>query len=242
MTEPRLKVVAIRCFAVRIILGALFAFAVLGASQAASKSKSSAATKPKQIIIGLDLSTSTPLVTNEAYSAKVAERIVPELRSLEPRSQVILRTFGVYDPTLQQLRIDRVISSTHPAEEVAAIIEGVVKGVPKLVQQGTLKVQPETNILAFLENAAELVDCRHYYTEVILVSDGIEDSSLAHLTSTRAALPPPKSKLFRSCKSLEILGVGVGAKSPALTNHLRDEWAAWAKAAGFRDFSGLNDW
>ena len=217
-------------------LAAAFAASLAGPAPAASKSK------PEHIVIGLDLSTSNPLVENDAYAAKVAERLMPMLRNLEPRSQVTLRTFGVYDPTRQQLRIDRTISSLHPAEEVAAVVQGVVKGIPTLVKRGTLQAQPATNIVAFLENTAELVDCRHNATNIVLVSDGIEDSSIARLTKLNAVLPPPESKLFKNCKGLEILGIGVGANSPQLTNHLREQWDAWAKAAGFKDFSGLNDW
>ncbi len=227
---------------VRVALALAMALAMAAGDRGYAAPRKSAEERPHRVIIGLDLSTSNPLVTNDQYAAKVAARLVPVIGALVPRSEVTLRTFGVYDPTRQQLRLDRTISSVHPAEEVAAIIEGVIKGIPTLVKKGTLQAQPQTNIVAFLENTAELVSCNKVYTQVVLVSDGIEDSELARLTTVGAKLPPPAQKLFKNCRSLEILGIGVGSKSPALTNHLRDEWGAWAKAAGFKDFSGLNDW
>jgi hypothetical protein len=89
---------------------------------------------------------------------------------------------------------------------------------------------------------SELVNCSQMDTSVILVSDGIEDSEYARLINRDESLPTPSSAMFSGCSSLEIAGLGQGANSPSLTEHLRVEWEKWAKAAGFRTFDGFNEW
>ena len=102
----------------------------------------------------------------------------------------------------------------------------------------------KTNILGFLENRAQVKDCEKYKTLIVLVSDGMEDSVLGRLTQLDAKLPLPSTKLFNHCDELEILGIGTGSHNPdpAFTDHLRQQWQAWADAAGFVEFEGLNDW
>lgn len=198
--------------------------------------------KPIHVIIGLDLSRSNPLVTNRDYASKVAQRVAPLIKNLAPRSVVNLRTFGVYDPSAQNLRIDFVVSSKHPADEVLTVVTGVIAGVPQLVSEGKLTAQNYTNIVPFLENMAEVTDCKMLDTTVILASDGIEDSEYVKLIRDGSQLPAPDPGIYKGCSSLQILGLGVGANSPTLTKHLREQWQKWSDAAGFDRFEGLNDW
>jgi hypothetical protein len=89
---------------------------------------------------------------------------------------------------------------------------------------------------------AQIVDCKKHDVTIVLASDGIEQSQEAELTQETRTLPMPEKKMFAGCRELEILGLGVGAKSPSMVDHLREQWSAWAKAAGFKEFQGLNDW
>jgi hypothetical protein len=199
--------------------------------------------KPYQtILIGLDLSRSNPLTIDQRYAAKVAQRVGPMIKPLKPHDEVKIRTFGSYDPREQPLHIDQVVSARNLPDDVAEVTAGIIAGVPTLVGRGTLKTQESTHILAFLDNMAQIADCKARATTIVLASDGIEQSNQAQLTTEKGALPKPEGKPFAGCKSLQILGLGVGQKNPALTTHLREQWAAWAKAAGFEDFEGLNDW
>lgn len=217
--------------------------AVLAVMLAGTSQPSSAAeAKPRHIVIGLDLSKSNPLVTDKEYAAKVARRVGPIISSLEPRSIVTLRTFGAYDVTVQDLSYDRVISSRHRPEDVARTVQGIIAGVPTLIEKGTLSAQMATNIVPFLENMAEVVDCKAHATEIYLITDGLEDSEYARLIEPKSTLPLPTKRIFWRCQTLEILGLGVGSKSPLVTSHLREQWTSWAKAAGFKEFHGLNDW
>ncbi len=196
---------------------------------------------PVHIVVGIDLSQSNVLVTDAAFARKVADRIRPQIENLAPRSIVTLRTFGTYATSQNVLRLDRTISARNRPEDVATLVHGIIAGVPQLVREGRVESQGFTNIVGFLENTAQLVDCRNYEVIVILATDGVEDSEFARLQNASAHLPAP-ARMFRGCDELYMLGIGQGLGSPSTTRRLRDEWDQWADVAGFRRFVGLNDW
>lgn len=193
------------------------------------------------IVVGIDLSQSNVLVSDEAFARKVANRIRPMLENLGPRSRVSLRTFGTYGNTGGQLSRDWTISARNRPEDVATFVSGVIAGVPTLVARGQVQSQGYTNIIAFMENTAQIVDCRGYEVIVVLATDGVEDSEYVRLQNANAHLPEPE-RIFRGCDELHMLGIGQGLGSPSTTTRLRGEWETWADTAGFRTFVGLNDW
>jgi hypothetical protein len=196
---------------------------------------------PVHLVVGIDLSQSNVLVSNDVFARKVADRIRPMIENLPPRSEVTLRTFGVYQSSQNVLRVDRTISARNRPEDVATLVHGIVAGVPQLVADGRVQSQGFTNILAFLENTSQLVDCRNNEVIIVLATDGVEDSDYVRLQERTAHLPEP-DRIFRGCDELHMLGIGQGLGSPATTTRLRQEWEQWADTAGFRRFVGLNDW
>jgi hypothetical protein len=238
-------------FQVRCRFGALCALGFAGlwlglapAAQARDPREDAEDTRPPmRVVIGLDLSKSNPLVDSKSYASSVAGIVAEEVADLPMASIVMLRTFGSYDSDSNNLRIDRTISNEadeKPAS-VASFIEEIVASIPRLVNNGRLDAQDSTNVVAFLENMSEFVDCGDMDTSVILVSDGIEASEYAQLKRAGEHLPKP-SRMYAGCSQLEIIGLGQGQASPSVTERLREEWAAWAKAAGFKSFNGYNSW
>lgn len=215
------------------ILGTLAAVFVNRAADAAER--------PRTIVIGLDLSKSNPLVTDDAYAARAGKRAVEGIEGLAPHSRVLLRTFGSYDVTANALKVDQVISARAKPDAVAEGMRVLIANVPKLVRDGKLKAQGFTNIIPFMETMSQVVDCSAGPVDYILLTDGFEDSEYAKLKAG-GSLPAPSSPLFQGCSSLTILGLGQGVGSPAVTRRLRDEWQNWAAAEGFRRFAGLYDW
>ena len=225
---------------IRTLVAGIFSAAVASATLAVAQEDETPA--PAHLIIGLDLSSSNPLVADPAYAAKIADRIAPYVEQLPIKSKLTLRTLGNYGGGANNLRLDRVISTKDRAEDVARLVKGIVAGVPKLIEKGTLKLHNRTNIVPFLENMSEVVDCRMTSTRVILASDGVEDSKYVRLVERGAKLPLPEDKIFNRCDELQILGLGQGVDNPNTTKRLRTEWRNWSIAAGFRTFQGLNDW
>jgi len=197
---------------------------------------------PVRLIIGLDLSKSNPLIDDPDFAAKVAARVSDSIRRLGLASEVHVRTFGSFDAGANSYHYDAVISRFAPRDDVARHVENLIANTPVLVEHGQFHAQNWTNILAFLENMSRSIGCSGMPTVVILASDGIEDSELAHLDNPRDHLPVPDNRPFAGCAELQILGIGQGTRSPSKTDRLRDEWARWAQEAGFGSFSGLNDW
>ena len=197
---------------------------------------------PQRLIIGLDLSKSNPLIEDPAFAAKVGARIAGMVRNLGFASEIHVRTFGNYDAFSNNFAYDIVVSVRERPENVAAEVQKLVTGTPMLVKTGRWHAQNNTNILAFLDNVSHGIGCAGMPTTIVLASDGIEDSSYARLYRLDAELPTPAGRPFAGCAAFQILGLGQGAGSPRLTNHLREDWAVWARSAGFAQFVGLNDW
>lgn len=201
-----------------------------------------AARSAKRLIIGIDLSRSNPLISDAGFANKVAQRIGAMVSELGFASEVHVRTLGSYDITANSFYYDAVISARQRPEAVAAEVTRLIAGTPVLVQRGVWTAQQKTNILAFLDNAVHSFGCEGLDTDIVLATDGIEDSEYARLSRAGATLPEPSSTLFAQCASLQILGLGQGQASPTKTIELRQAWSDWAEAAGFASFTGLNDW
>lgn len=196
---------------------------------------------PRRMIVGLDLSSSNPLVDDAKYARKVGKRIRREFEGLVFRSEVRIRTFGAYDSGSNPFSFDATISTKQRPEILGRDMETFISNIPLLIKQGKLQTQPYTNILAFLEELSIELDCRSLPTQVILVTDGVEDSEYVRLKYRNAKLPRPK-KIFSGCHELQMLGIGRGIGSVTETNRIRKEWQTWAKRAGFKSFKAVNDW
>lgn len=196
--------------------------------------------RPQTVIIGLDMSKSNALVEDPAYAARVAQRTAAELETLSLKSRVMLRTFGSYDTSANALKVDEVVSARSKPQAVAEGMSAIIAAVPRLVQEGKLKAQGYTNVVSFLENMSQLVDCDASEVRVILLTDGFEDSEYTKLASG-GSLPMPE-RLYPGCAEMMMLGVGQGGGSPSATKRVREQWAQWAEAAGFEKFTGLYDW
>ena len=227
----------------RFALGSLVGLALpIMAGASAQAAEPTTAALPRQIVIGLDLSKSNPLVSDKGYAARVAERLKGELADLPIRSRVIVRTFGVYNATSNHLKIDQVISGRARPEDVAEGISKLVANLPALVAQGKLKAQMKTNIVPFLETMSHVIDCSAMTTKVILLTDGAEDSEYGKLTRRGGSLPMPGTALYEGCEQLQVLGIGQGFNSPKTTARFQVAWKNWSQGAGFENFLGLYDW
>src|SRR5690606_6603824 len=154
----------------------LFSFALACAVvlSGASAGAVDAPARARTVVIGLDMSKSNPLVEDAAYAARVGQRTASELDALPLRSHVMLRTFGSYDTSANALKIDEVISTRAKPKAVAEGIGALISAVPELVAQGKLQAQGYTNVISFLENTSQLIDCDTTEVTIILLTDGFE--------------------------------------------------------------------
>ncbi len=199
---------------------------------------------PRTLLIGVDLSQSNPLVRDDDFARRVAERIRPMIADLSPRSRVMLRSFGSYNGEANtSITLDVTIApKTARAQDIAGIVAQVIATIPARVRAGKLQAQPFTNIVPFLQNMSRILSCTKEETYVILATDGVEDSQLTNLRNWNATLPPPAKAPFAGCQEMQILGIGRGLNSPRDTERLIALWREWAARAGFIKYSALNDW
>lgn len=92
--------------------------------------------EPVRLVIGLDLSKSNPLVDSENYAEAVGDFVAAYVEDLPFASVLMIRTFGAYDGSVNNLRVDRTISANNRPEDAAELVASIVGGVPRLVREG----------------------------------------------------------------------------------------------------------
>lgn len=221
---------------------AAIGIASLAISHTANLLRSNSQTAPR-IVIGLDLSIGNPLIRDETFAARAGERVGEYIEKLPMRSEVSIRTFGDFNGSPEVLRFDRIVSLAQTAETIGNFVQTLITGMPKIVrEEGQIEPHIQTNILGFLDSMSDSLECSERPTRVILITDGLEDSEYAMLADGNSALPDPSDTLYKDCEVMEMIGVGLGQRSPDLAKRIRDAWKAWASKAGFTDFVGATQW
>lgn len=190
----------------------------------------------RHVIIGLDVSDSTPLINDEAYAGRAAQAVSDLLGDLEAGDRVSVETIGNYGIAEKTLRFEWTVSRRAPAVKIRRTLTGLISRLPKIVQSGKLEPAQSTNIAGFLEMASYSVDCEARETSFLLLTDGIEWSSRTNgraLAAGDASLPAPPEDGLKGCE-LTMLGIGqtVEGADPAATGNLIKAWKTWSAAAG----------
>lgn len=195
-----------------------------------------AAPDPRHVVVAVDLSSSTPLVTDESYAARAGNMIEGALRDLRSGDRVSFRTLGDYGAAANSLKLDWTISRRRPAAKVRRTISQIISQLPALVQAGRVTLSKQTDITGFLELMTYTVDCTGDSARFLLFTDGVEWSSRTNgraLSNGNATLPRPPKDALRGC-SLSMIGIGqlASGSNPRTTNNLISAWQRWANAAG----------
>jgi len=193
----------------------------------------------KTIVLGLDLSNSSPL-SNQNFADRVAQKVAEEISSLKAEDKLILRAIGLYSERPNSIARDYTFTRRLRSEAVAAVIKGFIISIPK---SGLAKEQG-TSILGFMSNMGSALNCAddvHY----ILVTDAIEASPYINISETLKAgkgtsFPALKHVQFSSC-DLTIFGIGYGW-SAIYVDVLKDAVFTWAKGEKFNRPRLLNSW
>lgn len=195
----------------------------------------------KTVLIGLDLSGSSPLF-DPAFPAKAAQRAHTLITGMEMGDVVAVRTLGEYTTLKNSVFADIRITNRARPDSVARAVGRFITGFG--TQAHAVEVEQETNILGFLDNMVASHPCHGGDVTIIIIGDGLEYSALANsyrmLGDAGAQLPPLPQADFTGCQ-LEFWGFGYGIDAARVQN-LRRMWTTWANAAGFERTLFLNDW
>jgi len=198
-----------------------------------------ATAEAKTIVLGLDLSNSSPL-SNQNFANRVAQKVADEISSLKAEDKLILRAIGLYSERPNSIAREYTFTRRLRSGAVAAVIKGFIISIPNrgLANEGG------TSLLGFMANMGSAFNCAddvHY----ILVTDAIEVSPYINISKTltagkKTSFPALKHVQFPSC-DLSIYGIGYGW-SAIYVDVLKDAVYAWAEGEKFNRPRLLNSW
>jgi len=171
-----------------------------------------------------DISNSSSLLINEAFSKAAIKRIKAEITSLKKGTWVELRTFG--DGQFESFnRKTRISNKRNTPAYVANLVGTEISKIKAEIKGG----QSSTNMVAFLE--LEELHCDTGISHIYIVSDAIEhslDISAKNLLNGSKSLPEPNHGLLRGCK-VTIVGLGNVSGNLLPRNQRKNLEAAWRK-------------
>lgn len=178
--------------------------------------------------IGVDVSRSSLIITNQTYARNAAEKATAKLADLKLGDRVVLRTLGDYGGN-KGWRLDVTASKKHRPRKVRAAVKLLIGAIPESVRQGKINVGGSTNIIGFIDNAGGALGCNRG-GRLILISDGQENSELVNgsaIVRGAAELPQHGAANVRGCQ-ITMLGLGDMANESSLkkTLNIRSFWTA----------------
>jgi len=215
------------------------------ATIASSTIATSALAEPiKEAIHVFDLSQSAAVGMNVNAARSAGNHVEKSILSMDNRGVVQLRTLGSAGVVPQQFRIDAQLGKKAASRpnRVAPKLGEFVRSIPELASSGRIQLQPDTNIIGYLETLAPSLNCQQQATKIFLYTDGIESSPRVDsrdLLAGKVSLPSPSGPILQGC-AVEMRGLAernsrLGTNNTWF-NLLRDQWALFFKKAGVSEF------
>lgn len=189
----------------------------------------------------VDLSDSAAPAVDQNVANQIARQIAKDVRSLEYGDRVKIRSLGSSGTAIEQVNINVELSKKLRPRKAAKQLAQIAASFPKRVENGTMALEPSTNIIGFLEALSPSLDCSEP-TVITIYTDAIEYSELVDgndLLSGAASLPSPSGRILDQC---EVIFRGVGQQqsglktSPTWFPNLKKAWAGFMQEAGVQSF------
>jgi len=180
----------------------------------------------KMLTIGVDLSSSNPLLTNKNFAYVASQYVTVQINQLKKGDVVQVKTFGARGDLSNLLNTSFKISRRLRAHKVAKIVSKYLLSLPARKDVA----QSSTNLVAWLE-LTNGFDCGAG-GQILVITDAIESSSLIsdqQLLQGKQALPQPDVSL-KGCH-LTFYGLGAGQELQVVKT-LSQAWTNWAGQAG----------
>ncbi len=191
----------------------------------------SAPVSAKTLVIGLDISSSNPLIHSDSYARYIGGLLGDRVLELDYGDVVVIETFGIHGELLSR-RAELEISKRLRHKKVAHFVRQLVAALPEAVRKGQLEPHGATNIMSFLRTRSERHGCRNGLA-LLVATDGAESSDVVDekaLRAGKAGLPAPSDSYLDGCE-VGLFGVGEGVES-LVSERLRKQWRDYLQAAG----------
>ncbi len=184
------------------------------------------AAQAKTLTIGVDLSSSNPLLTHKNFAYVASQYVTAQIKQLKKGDVVQIKTFGARGDLSNLPNTRFKISRRLRANKVAKIVSQYLLSLPARKDVA----QASTNLIAWLELTSGF-NCGAG-GQILAITDAIESSSVLsdqQLLQGKQALPKPDVSL-KGCH-LTFYGLGTGQELQAVKT-LRRAWSSWAEQAG----------
>jgi hypothetical protein len=202
----------------------------------------------RELVIGLDISDSAPLAVNQNVANIAADLVRLRIARLKMGDKIRIRSLGTYGVASRVIYANIRLGRKARPRKVAVRLANIIRALPVLVRKGRIRLQSETNIIGFLETIAPSLDCKSSQATLLILSDGIEHSSLISqrdLLSGAKKLPEPSGRILKAC-SLEMRGLGQQRQSLKSSarwfSMLKKQWQGFARAAGASSFKAYAEY
>lgn len=195
-----------------------------------------------ELIIGIDLSDSSPLTLEDAVAKRAAKTVALAASKMKRGDIIKLRSFG--EPGVSETQIHETVKLTgrKRASKVAKQVQTFIASLPQLVRDGKIRIENRTNALGWLELTGPVFECSSSGRDrMMILSDGIEWSGTikGQQLLEGAPLPPPSHNLLSGCR-VEMWGVGQQQRKFGNDARwypiLRKSWKTYMELAGVASF------
>lgn len=216
-----------------ILLATVSALTFIGSAQAYAA---------KTVYSVIDLSNSAAPAVDQNIANQIAQRVNTDIRALEIGDSVKIRSLGNSGTARAQLHLNAEITKRLRPRAAAKQLSRIVSSLPKKVKDGTISLEPSTNIIGFFEALSPSLKCAEEETTIVVYSDAIEWSEIIDgqkLLSGKATLPKPSGRILEGCN---VIFRGVGQQHSGLETkptwfpNLKVAWSEFMEATGARSF------
>lgn len=199
--------------------------------------------KADTLVIGIDLSDSSPLTLEDAAAARAGKTAASKIETMKRGDTIMLRSFGLPGVTKTQIHETVKITGRYRVNVAMNQIESFIASLPKLVRDGKISIENRTNAIGWLERSGPTLECRNETTNVLMLSDGIEWSEgiKGSQILKGTPLPPPSMKILDGCH-VEMWGMGQQQRKFGNDDRwypvLRKTWTQFMNEAGVASFKG----
>lgn len=197
------------------------------------------------VVIAFDLSSSTPLQTDEAFPAQVAQRLAKVIANQPLGTHVLVRSFQTFGA--ERFRRDIQLTRNARPQQVAQALAELTLTLPGMMKEQRIEIGNSTDMLGFLSSQTAAFDdgCEAQDVTFIFVGDGLQNSAEAnayHAVRGTDDAAFPASPGLAGC-NVEIWGAARGSGMTASqVQRLIEVWQAWAEASGVKSIRILHDW